>query len=129
MIMSICSMSSIIASFVLWSDGLISVSSRRRASGVRRSCEMPASISARSASSCSRSVTIWLKLRLVSAATPMPRSGSGSGDCPEPTLRAAIASRANGLFTRLVMNAAPNSDSASAKMPQPAHCRPVTLSS
>ena len=45
---------------------LISVSRRSRASGVRRSCEMPASITARSSSTLASSRAMRLKPRLTS---------------------------------------------------------------
>ena len=50
MMVSTCAMSATMCSRASSSGTLISVSSRSRASGVRRSCEMPASISARSCS-------------------------------------------------------------------------------
>ncbi|MCY1215906.1 hypothetical protein D9M72_277630 [compost metagenome] len=96
MIASICSMSAIMASRVGVSIGDISVSSRSRVSGVRRSCEMPASITTRSSSSWRRSCTIWLKLWLASATSLAPRSGSGGGSPPLPIARAALARRLSG---------------------------------
>ena len=66
MIASICAMSDCMPSRASVDRLAISSSSCMRVSGVRRSCEMPARISARSDSTCCRSSTIWLKLRLAS---------------------------------------------------------------
>ena len=49
--------------------------SRSRASGVRRSCDTPASSSARSCSICRRFASIALKPRLTAAISEGPRLG------------------------------------------------------
>ena len=99
----------------------ISMPMRRRVSGVRRSCEMPASSSARSSSSRARSALIWLK-------------ACGDGDrvpCGPPSRAAAAASRRRRLFARRCSSAlsgrvmrktisqAPTSESSSTATPQP----------
>ena len=96
-----------------------------RVSGVRRSCEMPARISARSDSTRCRSSTIWLKLRFASMISCAPFSGSGSGRLPWAIARAAAVRRASGRLTRLEMSAAPSSDSTPTTPAQPSHCTPV----
>ena len=67
---------------------------RRRASGVRRSCDTPASSTARSCSIWRRLAIIALKPRLTAAISEGPVSGSGGGVSPRPTrATAAVSSR------------------------------------
>ena len=96
-----------------------------RASGVRRSCEMPARITARSFSTCARSSTIWLKLRFASTISCEPFSGSGAGFSPLAKARVAAVRRASGRLIRLEMSAAPSSDTRPTTLAQPSHCTRV----
>ena len=90
MIRSISSMSSIMPARVASSRASISMPRRSRASGVRRSCETPASSSARSCSSWRRFAIIRLKPRFRLAISDGPVSGSGGGVSPRPT-RSTVA--------------------------------------
>ena len=94
MIRSISSMSSTIPSRAPASRPSISMPSRNRASGVRRSCDTPASSSARSCSSWRRFCVITLNPRFSVAISDGPLSGSGGGISPRPTRStAALRSR------------------------------------
>ena len=84
MIRSISSMSATMPARVASSRALISTPRRSRASGVRRSCETPASSSARSCSSWRRLAAIRLTPRLSVAISDGPCSGSGGGVSPRP---------------------------------------------
>ena len=74
----------------------ISPANRRRVSGVRISCEMPASMVLRSRSSRSRLAAMRLTLRETRAISVGPSSGSGSGRLPTATLSTASAKSASG---------------------------------
>ena len=78
MIRSISSMSATMPACAAASP-CISTPSRSRASGVRRSCETPASNSARSRSICDRFASIALKRRLTATISLGPVSGNGDG--------------------------------------------------
>ena len=83
-------------------SSIISARSRIRASGVRRSCATPASITARSLSACDTCSTIWLKPcvswrssrgRAHAAAAPAGRGRSARPRVPANAAAAAVASR------------------------------------
>ena len=85
MMRSISSMSATIPVRSASSRVPISTPRRSRASGVRRSCDTPASSTARSCSICRRLAVIVLKPRLTAAISEGPDSGSGGGVSPRPT--------------------------------------------
>jgi len=91
----------------------ISTASRSRASGVRRSCDTPASSTVRAASSSSTSRAISLKRRLKAAISRGPVSGRRSGVCPRPSDSAACCRRASGRVVRRASHHAAASDRAS----------------
>ena len=78
MILSISSMSALMPSRKA-ASALISAARRKRVSGVRRSCEMPARMRARSSSRRARSLDIWLKACVTLRISPGPVSVSGCG--------------------------------------------------
>ncbi len=78
MILSISSMSATMPSLKVGSAD-ISTPRRRRASGVRRSCEMPARIRVRLASAVLRSLAIWLKALARARISAAPSSGTLGG--------------------------------------------------
>ena len=96
MIRSISSMSSTMPARVASSRASISMPSRSRASGVRRSCETPASSSARSCSSWRRLAAIRLTPRFSATISEGPFSGSGGGVSPRPTRSTVAASSRSG---------------------------------
>ncbi len=83
----------------------ISASRRSRASGVRRSCEIPARNVVRSRSSFLRLSFIRLKAAATARTSEGPDSGTGAGSPPLPRSSAARASRARGRFRRQAMRA------------------------
>ena len=125
MMASICPISDWMPSRASSDRLAISTSSCMRASGVRKSCEMPAKITARSDSTCFKSSTIWLKLRFASMISIGPFSGSGAGCLPLAMSRAAAVKRDSGKLIRLEMMAAPSSDSRDTRLAQPSHWKPV----
>ena len=100
MMRSISSMSVTIAVTSLSGAPDISMPSRSRASGVRKSCDTPARISARSSSMRARLPVIWLKARATTAISCGPLSACGGGVSPLPTMRAARASWRSGALIR-----------------------------
>ena len=100
MMRSMSSMSDVIPVFSCGSAPAISSPRRRRASGVRRSCDTPASTSARSSSRRARSRAIWLKARETVWISAGPDSSSGAGIRPRPMSAAARVSAASGRRTR-----------------------------
>ncbi len=101
---------------------LSSISSRMRASGVRRSWEMPASISSLSASIWRKSramrLKAWLRSRISSGPSLV---GKGAGFSPRATCCTALDRRERGMLTNRTLMAAPVTASIRAIMPQPSH--------
>ena len=122
MMRSISSMSVIMPSLVDASLPLISMPSRMRDSGVRRSCDTPARISARSSSRRARSRDIWLKARVSVATSVGPVSSMGAGCRPWPISMAAWDKALSGRLRRETIRPAAARDSSSATEPQPSHC-------
>jgi hypothetical protein len=80
-------------------SSIISRPSRIRESGVRRSCETPASKRARSSSSRFKSAAIWLKARASTVISDGPRSVTGCGVAPRPI---CVEARVNSRSGRLM---------------------------
>ncbi len=115
MVASSCTMSATMCSRATWSNTLISVSSRSRASGVRRSCEMPASITARSCSSLDRRSLMRLKPMFTSRISLVTASSSScAAKSPSRSRLVALESCLSGRLMRPAITAAPASDSAAA---------------
>ena len=119
-------MSATMCSRAISSITLISVSSRRRARGVRRSCEMPASITARSCSSLASFWAMRLKPMFTSRISLVTTSSSRwlAVKSPSLTRLAAYDSCLSGRLISRAMAAAPASDSAPAVMSQMSQVRP-----
>lgn len=84
----------------------LSTASFMRVSGVRKSCEMPASNTVRAVSSSHTGYAMRLTLRLRLANSAGPRSGSGGGSRPSPTTAVASASACRGWAMPLFRNIA-----------------------
>ena len=93
MIRSMSSMSAVMPLLSCGSAPAISSPRRRRASGVRRSCETPARISARSSSRRARSRAIWLKACETVWISAGPDSSSGAGNPAAPDVRGRAGQR------------------------------------
>jgi hypothetical protein len=128
MIASSWSMSAAMCSRASGSTTLISVSSRRRASGVRRSCEMPASITARSCSILASCCAMRLKPMFTSRISLVTAFSSRrlASKSPSRTRLAAKDSCFSGLLIRRAITAAPASDSAAAVISHTSQVRPPT---
>ncbi|MDR8834794.1 hypothetical protein FEQ02_05880 [Burkholderia pseudomultivorans] len=87
-------------------SSIISARRRIRASGVRRSCATPASITARSLSACDTCSTIWLKPCVSWRSSRGPRSRSGGTGCPRPKRATARASERSGCCSCHAANSA-----------------------
>src|SRR6218665_1786852 len=126
MVASSCTMSATICSRATSSATLISVSSRSRASGVRRSCEMPASITARSCSSLASFCAMRLKPMLTSRISLAATSSSRwlAAKSPSLTRLAAYDSCFSGRLPSRAIAAAPVSDSAVAMTSQTSQVPP-----
>src|SRR5574343_151077 len=126
MVASSCTMSATMCSRAMSSITLISVSSRRRARGVRRSCEMPASITLRSCSSLASFWAMRLKPMFTSRISLVTTSSSRwlAAKSPSLTRLAAYDSCLSGRLISRAMAAAPASDSAPAVMSQMSQVRP-----
>ena len=96
MMRSISSMSATMPARVASSGVSSSMPSRSRASGVRKSCETPASSTARSRSIWRRLPSIALNPRLTAAISDGPDSGSGGGVSPRPTRPTALVNSRSG---------------------------------
>ena len=126
MMASSCAMSAAIKSRVSRSATLNSVSRRKRASGVRRSCEMPASIKARSCSILAKRSAIRLKPMFTSRISEVAASSSKVDvlKCPSRTWLAAKDNRFRGRLMRPAIKAAPPKDSAKVRPSQVSHAEP-----
>ncbi len=120
MISSSWAMSPAISSRVSGSATLSSVSKRKRAKGVRKSCEMPASISARSASILAKRSAMRLKPMLTSRISLVAANSSRVEvlKWPSRTWLAAYDRRLRGRLIRPAMTAAPDKDKAAAMLSQ-----------
>ena len=128
MMASSWSMSAAMCSRASASTTLISVSSRRRASGVRRSCEMPASMTARSCSILASCCAMRLKPMLTSRISLVTAFSSSRLASKSPS-RTRLAAKDNCLSGRLIrraITAAPASDSAAAVISQTSQVLPPT---
>ena len=116
MVASTCSMSSTMCARAASSATLSSTSSRSRASGVRRSCEMPASISTRSCSAWPSWRVMRLKSMLTSRISCVATFSSSRTEpnFPSRTCAAAACSFLSGWLTSRASSAAPSSESAAA---------------
>ena len=112
-----CTMPSLSAAST-WASS-ISIPSRKRDNGVRKSCDTPASNSARSASIRCRSRIIWLKARDSVRISEGPDSVTGGGVRPCPISVALRVSSRKGRLMRDTMRIAPITDSRSTSAPQP----------
>ncbi|MPN61609.1 hypothetical protein SDC9_209347 [bioreactor metagenome] len=104
------------------------ISSARRSlvSGVRRSCETPASITARSRSRAARSSASWLKLAATVAISCGPSSARRGGRSPLPMTWAASTRRASGRLMRREMPTAPKIASSVAAADRPRNSQGAT---
>ncbi|MDT4848582.1 hypothetical protein FQZ97_826760 [compost metagenome] len=84
----------------------ISSASRMRASGVRRSCDTPASSMVRADSRSRTCTAMVLKRRLSATISRGPVSGSNAGASPCPSWALACSSRASGATTRRASSSA-----------------------
>ena len=89
----------------------ISTPRRSLVRGVRRSCDTPASISARSWSAWARLWAMWLKLRATVAISVGPSSASGPGGWPRARRCAACTTRCSGWLRWRCSHQAPTSAS------------------
>ncbi len=119
-------MSATMCSRAISSTTLISVSSRRRARGVRRSCEMPASMTARSCSSLASFWAMRLKPMFTSRISLVTAFSSRrlAAKSPSRTRLAAYESCLSGWLISRAMAAAPARDRAPAVMSQISQVRP-----
>ena len=120
MMASSWSMSAAMCSRASASATLISVSRRRRASGVRRSCEMPASMTARSCSILASCWAMRLKPMLTSRISLVTAFSSSrlASKSPSRTRLAANDSCLSGRLISRAISAAPVSDRPAAVISQ-----------
>ena len=104
---SMRSISSIIEAWAASGRALISTSRRSRVSGVRTSCETPASTMARSASMACSSPASSLKRRLSMAISGGPVSGRRGGGSPRDRRSMERARLASGRLTSRLMSSPP----------------------
>ena len=107
----------------------IAAARRNLVNGVRRSCETPASMIARSRSARSRLALIRLKLLATAAISAGPVSGSTGGVSPLPTCSAARASSRSGRLRRRWIRNAPASPAAARSNDHPSPTQGSSASS